>query len=100
VVSGEEKIVGVLTFEMLKELLVDRDTWQWLVVGDVMQPVREHLLADTNLGEAMLDMQNMQVEALPVLESADSGKLLGVMDLRESRRLLGNELVRRQTIVT
>jgi CBS domain-containing protein len=99
VVSGEEKIVGVLTFEMLKELLVDRDTWQWLVVGDVMQPAREHLLADTNLGEAMLDMQNMQVEALPVLENTESGTLLGVMDLRESRRLLGNELVRRQTVV-
>jgi len=99
VVSDAEKIIGVLTFDMLKELLIDRDTWQWLVVGDVMQPVKEHLFGSMNLGEAMLDMQNMQAEALPVIESAESGKLLGVLDLRETRRKVGAELVRRQTAV-
>lgn len=97
VVSGDGKIIGVLTFDQLKELLTDRDTWQWLVVGDVMQPVQERLFGAMNLGEAMLDMQNMQAEALPVIESAESGKLLGVLDLRETRRKVGAELVRRQT---
>jgi len=97
VVSAEGEIIGVLTFEMLKELLTDRDAWQWLVVGDVMQPVQEHLFGGMNLGEAMLDMQNMQAEALPVIESTESGKLLGVLDLRETRRKVGAELVRRQT---
>ena len=99
VVSNEGKIIGVLTFDMLKELLVDRDTWQWLVVGDVMQPVNERLFSEMNLGEALLDMQNMQAEALPVIESAESGKLLGVLDQREARRKVGTELVRRQTAV-
>lgn len=97
VVSGEGKIIGVLTFDLLKELLTDRDAWQWLVVGDVMQPAHERLFGGMNLGEAMLDMQNMQVEALPVIESPESGKLLGVLDLREARRKVGAELVRRQT---
>jgi len=99
VVSGKGNIIGVLTFEMLKELLTDRDAWQWLVVGDVMQPVQERLFGGMNLGEAMLDMQNMQAEALPVIENAESGKLLGVLDLRETRRKVGTELVRRQTHV-
>ena len=99
VVSGDGKIIGVLTFDMLKELLIDRDSWQWLVVGDVMQPVREHLLAETNLAEAMAEMQNMQAEALPVVESRESGKLLGVLDLRAARRKVGAELLRRQTAV-
>jgi Kef-type K+ transport system membrane component KefB/predicted transcriptional regulator len=100
VVSGEEKIIGVLTFDLLKELLTDRDTWQWLVVGDVMMPVQERLYGGMNLGEAMLDMQNMQAEALPVIENSESGKLLGVLDLRETRRKVGAELVRRQTAAT
>jgi len=98
VVSGDGKIIGVLTFDQLKELLTDRDTWQWLVVGDVMQPVQERLFGAMNLGEAMLDMQNMQAEALPVIESAENGKLLGVLDVREARRKVGAELVRRQTV--
>lgn len=100
VVSSEGKIIGVLTFDMLKELLTDRDAWQWLVVGDVMQPVHDRLFSEMNLAEALLDMQNMQVEALPVIESAESEKLLGVLDLRETRRKVGAELVRRQTAIT
>ncbi|MCF7818155.1 MAG: cation:proton antiporter [Kiritimatiellales bacterium] len=99
VVTGDGKIIGVLTFDMLKELLTDRDTWQWLVVGDVMQPVTDRVFGDMNLAEAMQDMQNMQVEALPALESPESHKLIGVLDLRAARRSVGAELVRRQTAV-
>jgi len=99
VVANDGKIIGVLTFDRLKELLTDRDTWQWLVVGDVMQPVQDRLFGEMNLAEAMLDMQNMQAEALPVLESSENHRLLGVLDLRETRRKVGAELVRRQTAV-
>ncbi len=97
VIANDEKIVGVLTFEMLKEVLLDHDTWLWLVVGDVMQPLTEHLLAKTNLAEALKEMQNTQVEALPVVESAETGKLIGVLDQRLARRKVNAELVRRQT---
>jgi len=97
VVSKDGKIIGVLTFDMLKELLTERDTWQWLLVGDVMKPVKDHLPGGMNLAEAIREMQNLHVEALPVVESADSGKLLGVLDLRETRRKVGIELVQRQT---
>lgn len=97
VVSSDGKIIGVLTFEMLKELLTDRDTWHWLVVGDVMQPVRHRLSSKMNLDEALQQMRNNQVEALPVVESDESEKLIGVLDQRAARRSVGAELVRRQT---
>jgi Kef-type K+ transport system membrane component KefB len=99
VVSGEGKIIGVLTFDMLKELLIDRDTWSWLVVGDVMQPVRHRLFSGMNLAEARQEMSNNQIEALPVLESKETGKLIGVLDQRAIRRSVGAELVRRKTAV-
>jgi CBS domain-containing protein len=97
VVSKSGKIRGVLTFEMLKEVLADRDTWQWLVVGDVMQPVRERLYAEMSLSEAIQEMRTMQVEALPVLRSPENDELLGILDLRQARRKVSAELVRRQT---
>ncbi|VGO20622.1 cation:proton antiporter domain-containing protein [Pontiella sulfatireligans] len=97
VVSNDGKIIGVLTFEMLKELLIDRDTWQWLVVGDVMQPVRHRLSSKMNLAEALQEMINNQVEALPVVESDENEKLIGVLDQRAARRSVGAELVRRKT---
>jgi Kef-type K+ transport system membrane component KefB len=100
VVSKEGHIIGVLTFEMLKELLIDRDTWQWLLVGDVMQPLRHRLSSEMNLGEALQEMSNNQIEVLPVVESDQSAKLMGVLDMRAARRSVGAELVRRQTAKT
>jgi CIC family chloride channel protein len=97
VVSESGKIRGVLTFEMLKDLLADRDTWQWLVVGDVMQPLKERLYAQENLAEAFQEMRNMQVETLPVIKSPEDEKLIGILDLREARQKVGAELVQRQT---
>jgi len=99
VVSQDGKIVGVLTFDMLKVLLTDRDSWRWLVVGDVMQPLKEKLSADTRLGDALKEMNNLHVEALPVVESVESGKLYGVLDLRTAYHKVNTELVRRQTAV-
>jgi Kef-type K+ transport system membrane component KefB len=97
VVSGSGKIIGVLTFEMLKELLVDHDTWKWLVVGDVMQPVRHRLSSKMNLAEALQDMRNNQAEALPVVDCDENEQLIGVLDQRAALRCVGAELVRRQT---
>lgn len=98
VVSSEGHISGVLTFDMLKELLMDRDTWQWLVVGDVMQPLRHRLISSMNLQEALTQLQNNQLDALPVIESHEAPRLLGVLEQREIRRYVGAELVRRQTV--
>ncbi len=97
VVSAEDTIAGVLNFDMLKEVLIDRDTWLWLVVGDVMQPLQQRLLAATNLAEALQEMHDTQVEALPVIESEESGRLIGVLDQRAARRKVSAELVHRQT---
>ncbi|HEY5653639.1 MAG TPA: cation:proton antiporter [Pontiella sp.] len=98
VVDSDGTIIGVLTFEMLKELLTDRDTWHWLVVGDVMQPARHRLSSRMNLADALQEMDKNQAEAMPVVENDENGKLLGVLDQRSARRSVGAELVRRQTI--
>ncbi|WP_372795390.1 cation:proton antiporter [Pontiella sp.] len=98
VVSNDGKIIGVLTFENLKELLNERDTWQWLVVGDVMQPARHKLVSGMSLTEALKEMGNNQVESMPVIENKETGKLLGVLDIRAARRSINAELVKRRTV--
>jgi Kef-type K+ transport system membrane component KefB/predicted transcriptional regulator len=100
VVTHDGTIGGVLTFDMLKELMVDRDAWDWLVVGDVMQPVRHRLSSKMNLAEALQEMSNNHVEAMPVIESDASQKLVGVLDQRDARRVIGAELMKRQTAST
>ena len=97
VVSGDGTIIGVLTFDMLKELMVDRDAWHWLVAGDVMQPVRHRLFSGMTLAEALQEMRNNQIEAMPVVENDKNHKLIGVLDQRNVRRVVGTELMKRQT---
>jgi CBS domain-containing protein len=97
VVSTGDKILGVLTFDSLKELLGDSESWQWLVAGDVMEPVEEHVTLLTRLPDVLDDMHRMQVEALPVTRGDGSGEAVGVLDLRFARRRIREELIRRQT---
>jgi Kef-type K+ transport system membrane component KefB len=97
VVARDGTIIGVLTFDMLKELVADREAWSWLVVSDVMQPLRHRLSSRMSLAEALQEMRNNQIEAMPVVESGESGRLVGVLDQRAARRFVGAELMKRQT---
>ncbi|MDA3925607.1 MAG: cation:proton antiporter [Kiritimatiellae bacterium] len=100
VVTDEGCISGIVTFDMLKELLNKPDTWQWLLVRDIMQPVEENLTAGMNLEEAVQTLKDIQAEALPVVENLESNRLKGVLDIRTTQIKVRAELVRRQTAAT
>jgi Kef-type K+ transport system membrane component KefB/CBS domain-containing protein len=95
VVSMEGRILGVLTFDSLKELLGDAASWQWLVAGDVMQPVEEKTTQPAKLAEVLDEMDRMQAEALPVTRGDGTDSAVGVLDLRYARRRIREELIRR-----
>ncbi|QHI70425.1 cation:proton antiporter domain-containing protein [Tichowtungia aerotolerans] len=95
VVSTEGRILGVLTFESLKELLGDSGSWQWLVASDVMQPVEEKTRQPAKLAEVLDDMNRMQIEALPVTRGDGTDSAVGVLDLRYARRRIREELIHR-----
>ncbi|MBL7016063.1 MAG: cation:proton antiporter [Kiritimatiellales bacterium] len=95
VVSIEGRIMGVLTFESLKELLGDADSWQWLVAGDVMEPVAEKTTQPSKLADVLEEMDSMQLEALPVTRGDGTDSAVGVIDLRYARRRIREELIAR-----
>jgi Kef-type K+ transport system membrane component KefB/CBS domain-containing protein len=99
VVSTEGTILGVLTFDSLKELMGDADSWRWLVAGDVMEPVEEKTTRPARLTDVLDDMNRMQVEALPVTRGDGTDSAVGVIDLRYARRRIREELIRRTSAV-
>ncbi|MFA7257000.1 MAG: cation:proton antiporter [Kiritimatiellales bacterium] len=99
VVSTTGKIQGVLTFDSLKELLADADSWQWLVAGDVMEPVKDRTTALMKLADVLDDMNRAQIEAMPVLSGDGSEEAAGILDLRYARRRIREELIRRTSAV-
>jgi Kef-type K+ transport system membrane component KefB/CBS domain-containing protein len=95
VVSMEGTILGVLTFDSLKELLADHDSWEWLVASDVMEPVKDRATMLMKLSDVFDDMKLAQIEAMPVLAGDGSEAAVGILDLRYARRRIREELIRR-----
>ncbi len=98
VVMRDGKIDGLLTFEALKESLMNQDCWDWLVVDDIKQPCPEILKPNSDLKQVLHDMHMMQVEVLPVVQDLESARPIGLLDIRRARRVIRDELVRRQTV--
>lgn len=98
VVMADGKIEGLLTFDALKESLVNQETWDWLLVEDIMQPCTDLLEPGSDLKQVLHDMHMMQAEVLPVVQDMESARPVGLLDVRRARRLIREELVRRQTV--
>ncbi|MDD5697651.1 MAG: cation:proton antiporter [Victivallaceae bacterium] len=95
VVSREGKITGVLSFEALKDILVDRDNWQWLLVADIMRPMEDCTTADANLEEVYERMFRLKIDQMPVVDLETGEIPQGMLDLRTIRQKVHAELLKR-----
>jgi len=95
VVGDEDRLVGVLSLEDMKDVLPDRDTWDWLLAGDVATPPREHVTPDTKLKVALDLMADLDLEQIPVV-SGDHEKPVGILDRRKAHRKAHEKVLRLQ----
>jgi Kef-type K+ transport system membrane component KefB len=86
VVGKEGKTVGIITFEELKDIVLDQSSWEWLVAYDVMTPVRDFLYLSTSLTDGLRAMEQLDIEQAPVFESEESPKPAGVLDTRRVKQ--------------
>ena len=96
VVDTEGKLAGMLTLTHLREILLESDCWDWMVVADVLVDAKEKVLESTPLKEALQTMTDFGLEQLPVVAAAD-GKAVGILDMRHARKIIQQEMIRLQT---
>lgn len=105
VVDGNEHLVGTIDLHGIKSVLAEQGL-RWVVIAaDVMKPVGTTVLRRENLEEAIHDLGSSDVDEVPVLQSPDDRRVVGllsrgdVLDLYEREVLrkdvLGVKLVRR-----
>lgn len=97
VVNKDGKLTGILSFESLKNILADRDSWQWLLAADVMTPVVERTTMNKKLSDVYREMQQMKVDQLPVVSREDWDEPVGVVDMRNIKIKLHAELIKRRS---
>lgn len=95
-----DKLIGVLSFETLKSVLADRESWRWLVVADVMTGADERATPESALTGVYELMQRRKIDQMPVVSADDNDKPLGIIDLRGIKSKVHSELIRRRSTGT
>lgn len=98
VVDETGMIIGTLTLEGLKEVVADWSMWDWLVAADVMSPVRDTVVAALPLQDALNQLELLNIEQIAVVKSAEEAVPVGILDRRTVRRLVSEEVIRRQQV--
>ncbi len=93
VVNGENRLAGIFSTDDVRSYLYDESIWQLAVARDIMTTKLVSLAPDDDLNTAMRRFTELNLDELPVLEGADSGKLLGMLRRKDAiavynRRLL------------
>jgi len=98
VVDKESKVVGIITIEGIKETFANQDAVGWLLACDVMEPVTDKVTSDEPLEEALEYMQDFNLENIPVVETRENNKLLGVLDFKAANRRISAEVLNRRQL--
>ncbi len=98
VINENENVCGLISLGSMKEIITDRDTWRWLLAGDVM--LQEPLCAtpDMPLQELLNMLADHNLEQLPVVESKISQKPAGMLRREFINKRIAEEVVHRQGI--
>ena len=97
VTDRQEQVIGIVTLENLKEILTEQSCWDWMVAGDALTPVRKNITAEVSLQTALNLMQEEGIEQIPVIDHEGSRKLVGMLDSRNARKAVEQELIKRQS---
>jgi len=93
VVDKNNKTVGMITMNDLRELMVSQDTWEWILAGDIISPAPEVITRDEPLDDALKVMKQLGREQLPVIESENNPVPVGILDTRAVRKKVNKEIV-------
>ena len=95
VVDAKGAFAGMLTLSHLREVLLETDCWDWMVVADVLVEAGRKVIDQSPLKEALQAMTDCGIEQMPVV--ADDGKAVGILDTRHARKIIQQEMIRLQT---
>lgn len=95
VVDDNNKLLGTLSLNELKDILNEQDTWQWIVAEDVMSKVTFVVEPSTPIKDAVDNMRNMGIGQAQVVDNKKTEKLVGLFDLHTYRHQLQKELIER-----
>lgn len=99
VVDRQHRMAGVLSLQGLKEVLSNPDSWAWLLVSDVMTPVRQKVSSSSSLKEILDQMYELNIDQTPVVAPGDGDVPVGLLDRAKIKERIDIEVFRRRQAI-
>jgi Kef-type K+ transport system membrane component KefB len=94
VVGGDNELKGILSLNSLRSIMMDQETWDWVLAADVMATPMDTVTPDTSLEKALSILKISDSEEIPVVDK--DGTSLGILDQRIIRIRVNEELLLRR----
>jgi CIC family chloride channel protein len=96
VVNSDNELKGIIITDTIKDYLFEKDTLKdLLVASDLLSPNFDKVTLDDNCQIALDKMKKYDLDGLPVVESEDSNKLIGMVWRKDIQDEYDKEVERR-----
>jgi len=96
VVDNDNKLLGVITLDGIRNTFATEELNEWLVALDIMEPIITETTPQTSLADALEKANRFETEFLPVVTSGENRKLEGLLDVNAVHRKLSTETLSKQ----
>lgn len=96
VVDQDEKVVGMFSARDVRTYLYDETIWHLAIAEDIMVTNIVSLTPQNDLNTALQRFTSLNLDELPVFDSDEDGKLLGMLRRKETIAFYNKQLLRRK----
>ncbi|MBU0711724.1 cation:proton antiporter [bacterium] len=93
VITAENTIAGIVSFDQIKDVMLDDSCWDWLLASDIMVAAHEIIPEDEALDEALNIMNQLFSDHMPVVQSNDNNTFRGILDRRIIKQSVNKEMI-------
>jgi Kef-type K+ transport system membrane component KefB/CBS domain-containing protein len=99
VVNSDHKMAGWVSLDEVKNVLVDQDSWRWLLTADVMKSVDHKATETMPLRDVINHMYEYNLTQLPIFKDHDGQIPTGIINSTSMQHKLDREIIlRRQPV--
>lgn len=99
VVKEDNKLVGVLRFEEIREFVFEEGLEDIVVAREICDTDTEIVVPENSLADAIEKIGFKNIELLPVVDSKENLKLLGIITRRDIISTYNKEMMKQKSVV-
>lgn len=96
VVDNDKKLIGAVTLDGIRSTFATQELNDWLVALDIVEPIAAAVTPEMALSDVFEKAKQLDAECLPVVDSEDGDKHVGVLDIRSVHRRFSAEVLAKQ----